>query len=716
MSMSHPELPKAHRAAMPDLQDEAALASWLVENTGVNIFLTGRAGTGKTTFLRRLAETSAKRMVITAPTGIAAINAGGVTLHSFFQLDFNAMPGASVSRRFDRFSKAKRDIIRSLDLLVIDEISMVRADLLDRVDGVLRRHRDPLRPFGGVQLLMIGDLHQLPPVVTENEAAALSERYASPYFFESHALREAGFKTVCLTHIYRQTDSAFITLLNKIRVNAVDSVDLERLNRCVGRRFEEGRSYVRLMTHNHQARAINVQMLSMLPGPEFSFSASIEGKFPESACPGEPVLSLRKGAQVMFIKNDLQRHEYYNGLLAEVTHVDAERIVVRTVEGKEMQVRMEEWVNNTFRLDDEDGEIKEVREGAFRQYPLRLAWAITIHKSQGLTFDRAVIDAASAFAHGQTYVALSRCRSLEGLSLERPLTAAAVITDPVVCAFMEREEKASLTPDMLAGMHNSFRAGVLSDLFGFRNIGMLLEDMRRIILTRLPQEYAALGVEWAQTVDRFRTNVTDVAERFSGRFAAMAADPDSEAVRERIASGAVYFASELQYVADMMRRTPCQVDNRDVSARLTSLGEDIWRVITVRRGLLECFASEPLNPETYYRKKSALENNADRPARTTKKRGASPAKEKSPKKEKKQPAEVLNPSLYEDLTAWRRRKAAELKLPAYRVFYNAAAVSISNAVPLDVESLAMLPAVSASTASQFGSEILKVIEEWKKKR
>lgn len=589
-------------------QTEAELARFIVDRTGTNLFLTGRAGTGKTTFLKNLTDNSRKRMVVVAPTGIAAVNAGGVTIHSFFQLDFNRAPEEFSRKRFVRFSKEKLNVLRSMDVLVIDEISMVRADLLDRVDEVLRRHRNPRRPFGGVQLLMIGDLHQLPPVVTDSEAQSVMDRYSSPYFFESRALREAGFRTVELNKVYRQNDEHFITLLNAIRANRAGADILSALNARVGRSFAPGERFVRLVTHNRQARSINESELTKLPGEMFRFDAKVEGKFPESSYPVEESLLLKKGAQVMFIKNDLQDHAYYNGLLAEVTELSESAIVVRTTDGKAIKVREEEWVNNSYALDEEKGEILEVREGAFRQFPLRLAWAITIHKSQGLTFDRAVIDAAGAFAHGQTYVALSRCRTLGGLSLDRPLSPSAIITDRTVEAFMEAQTANPVLPSELHSLRESYNLSLLNDLFDFTDIELLLGDMSRTV-SKLPQQYSELAGEYTKTESDFRRDVSEVARKFRNMLPGLlsaSATCSNQDPKERVASGSKYFAGQLREVSGLISRTPDDVTNKELKKRLKSILDQLKTAVKVKRGLLEKFSDEEFTAETYIRLKSDL--------------------------------------------------------------------------------------------------------------
>lgn len=497
---------------------ELALAWQFIENTGTHLFLTGKAGTGKTTFLRRLKQESPKRMVVLTPTGIAAINAGGVTIHSFFQIPFAPyVPESSFSTnatyRF-RFGKEKINIIRSMDLLVIDEISMVRADLLDAVDEMLRRYRDHHKPFGGVQLLMIGDLQQLAPVVKEEEWQMLKKYYDTPYFFSSLALKQTEYCTIELKTVYRQNDGVFLDLLNRIRENHCDSQVLEALNRrCLPDfqpRKEEG--YIRLVTHNYQAQRINNYELEQLPGRSYAFRATIDGKFPEYSYPTDEVLELKKGAQVMFVKNDSSgEHRYYNGMIGEVTAVSASSIEVRAKDsGEDFLLQEEEWANAKYVLDEESKEIVEDIEGTFRQFPLKLAWAITIHKSQGLTFERAIIDASSSFAHGQTYVALSRCKTLEGLVLSAPLSARAVISDREVDRFTETARRNEPDEQRFHSLQRAYFHELLTGLFDFQPLEQVLQHYVRLIDEHLYKLYPNQLTAYKEEMERFREKVINL--------------------------------------------------------------------------------------------------------------------------------------------------------------------------------------------------------------
>lgn len=432
------------------------LASALVNNSDRHVFLTGKAGTGKTTFLKHIQETTFKKSAVVAPTGVAAINAGGVTMHSFFQLPFGpyvpvqagwnsqASDSGSLFKQI-RFNKAKRDLLNELELLIIDEVSMVRADMLDAVDAICRHFRKrPDLPFGGLQVLYIGDLFQLPPVVNDEEwKNILSLHYKSPFFFDAQVLRDAPPLVVELKKIYRQDEEAFIHILNQIRNNQVNEADLDRLHEHFDRSFEPayGDTYITLTTHNNKADQINQQQLQRLRGDLEQFQAEVEGEFGEKSFPADKNLQLKIGAQVMFLKNDKgDRRRFYNGKLATVNRIEPDAIYVSTGdEPDDIKVERETWTNIRYNYDRMADKVEEEQLGSFKQFPLRLAWAITIHKSQGLTFEKAIIDAGSSFAAGQVYVALSRLTSMKGLVLFSRIHPNAIHTDERVLAFVNKE-------------------------------------------------------------------------------------------------------------------------------------------------------------------------------------------------------------------------------------------------------------------------------------
>lgn len=418
---------------------ELDVARFIVEKTDMSLFLTGKAGTGKTTFLREVVRYTKKKCIVLAPTGIAAVNAGAMTIHSFFQFGLGPFVQVVIEPKSDfRINKSKLELIRHLQLLIIDEVSMVRADLMDHIDVELRRIRRNSKPFGGVQLLMIGDLQQLPPIAHGGEDELLRQYYKTLYFFSSAALKSMKYSCIELKNVYRQTDGHFIDILNHARNCTLTSQDISDLNARYIPGFspkpEDG--YIRLMTHNRQVDYVNAAEMEKLDSKPYTFVAAVTGTFPEESYPTANSLTLKKGAQVMFIKNDPERR-FINGTLGEVKSIDKNSIAVRLAEsGKIIDVEPVEWQNIRYQFDEESKEISSKQIGRFKQYPLKAAWAITVHKSQGLTFDKAIIDVHAAFSPGQAYVALSRCRTLDGLVLSSPVSASVFMRDNAVDAYM----------------------------------------------------------------------------------------------------------------------------------------------------------------------------------------------------------------------------------------------------------------------------------------
>ena len=699
------------------------LARSLMEETGVNLFLTGKAGTGKTTFLRDFRERTSKRVVVVAPTGIAAINAGGVTIHSFFQLSFSPyVPGMSISgdrKRYDRFSREKLRVIRSMDVLVIDEISMVRADLLDAIDAVLRRHRDPTRCFGGVQLLMIGDLQQLAPVVKDEEAELLKQYYPSNYFFDSHALRQAGYETVELEKVYRQKDSEFLELLNRIRTNSADAGVLNRLNRRYIPGFNPAAEagYIRLTTHNRLAHAINERELDRLSTPAVTFEAKVSGDFPESSYPAERLLTLKEGAQVMFIKNDTTAHRYYNGMIGKVIAINDTGIDVRPVEGGNIiEVGTEEWENNRYTVDPESQAITEEVTGTFSQYPLRLAWAITIHKSQGLTFDRAIIDTAAAFAHGQTYVALSRCRSLEGLVLERPLAVSSIISDVTVSDFVA--DCAGHTPDAarMAQLRQIYTMSLLSELFGMRRLRMAFDGMHRVLKEAMQNTYPQLVTEWDRIARRLAGEIDTVSRRFLDQCQnILCSDVEGcmEFLATRVSAASGYFVKIIDEMATLIGRTPVNPDNRDMRNRLIQRRDELYEIVSVKQLLLEAFSGKTFTASEFLRLKAraVLDIEGGKTVRTTSKPGVKAVVTRR-EPEEIIPDEVKNRELFRELSAWRRAKINETGLTASRILSTADLVRLANNPPGNVRALSVMKGFGGRKTELYGSELASITRRY----
>ena len=715
----------------PELQ----LAWQFFENTGTHLFLTGKAGTGKTTFLRRLREHTPKRMVVLAPTGIAAINAGGVTIHSFFQLSFAPfVPDTTLNsaQMHYRFNKEKRNIIRSMDLLVIDEISMVRADLLDAVDATLRRYRDREKPFGGVQLLMIGDLQQLAPVVKDSEWELLRRYYETPYFFASHALRETVYMTIELEKVYRQSDTYFLSLLNKIRENKADDEVLNALNKRYQRGFQPSKEegYIRLTTHNNQAQQVNDRELASLPGKAYSFRAEVKDEFPEYSYPADEVLTVKEGAQIMFLKNDVSSEKrYYNGMIGEVVTVNETGMFVRGKDSEhEFQLLQEEWGNYKYVLNEETKEITEEIAGVFRQYPIRLAWAITIHKSQGLTFERAIIDARNSFAHGQTYVALSRCKTLEGMVLESPLRREAIISDSVVDNFTKGVEQNKPGSKQLNDMQKAYFFDLLSDLFNFyaieqaykRLLRMMDEDLYRLFPKQLA-DYKALE-------PHIKERIVEVAHRFRNQYTRLINESEDYAgnqeLQERIRSGAGYFRRELKPVRALFDKTNMPLDNRELrkqlNERLQTLDDALW----IKESLLGIICTSSFTVSDYLKQKakvmlslegdsstSASSSKAPRERKERKERAAST---RSGKVKVDVPTDIMHPELYRTLAEWRMEKTREANVPAYVIMQQKALMGIVNLLPDTPQALEAVPYFGAKGVEKYGLEILGIVRKYMK--
>ena len=597
---------------MPENQNNELSYAWdFVEHTGRSIFLTGKAGTGKTTFLKTVVERSSKRSIVVAPTGVAAINAGGMTIHSFFQLPFSPfVPGAKIESRFD-FGKEKRKIISSLDLLIIDEISMVRSDLLDAIDSVLRRFRNRYKPFGGVQLLMIGDLQQLTPVVTPEDERMLKPYYDTPYFFGSKALAQIDYVTIQLEKVYRQQDDIFLNLLNHIREGQTSTEDLTLLNSRFKPVFlpkpEEG--YIRLTTHNQLANNYNESELQKLPGRSYTYRAKIDGTFPEYSYPTAETLTLKVGAQVMFVKNDPSgQHRYYNGRIGHVTLAEDNRLEVYCPgDANAIEVEPLEWENARYTLNDETREIETEVLGKFSQLPLRLAWAITIHKSQGLTFERAIIDASLSFAPGQVYVALSRCKTLEGMVLASKIPPQAIINDERVDDYISHQEEEALRSiEQLPILKDEYYRHLLMELFDFKDILYREEYLGRLIIEFFYRSHTNIAELHKQALQDYKQQVIAIADKWLTMIQQMTiADLREEEFLERVKRSAAYFEQTLDKVLSKPLSLVLDIKSQNKLAmkRLTENYGELRQAWLSRRYLLQQLSQQTFTIATYLRQK-----------------------------------------------------------------------------------------------------------------
>lgn len=672
-----------------------------VQKTNSHIFLTGNAGTGKTTFLRNLQSVTDKRFVVVAPTGVAAINAGGVTIHSFFQLPFGPqLPDVPLEHGKHKLNATKLKIIRSLDLLVIDEISMVRADLLDAIDMVLRSTRRNSQPFGGVQLLMIGDVHQLAPVAKPDEWELLQPFYDSVYFFSSLVWKSTSFICVELQTVYRQHDLNFVGLLNSFRDGHPNKESIDKINERFNPTFnpddEEG--YITLTTHNFQADEINKTKLEALDTEDVEFEAAVEGTFPESIFPTEKNLILKIGEQVMFIKNDpSSEKQFYNGKVGRIVAIDDDSVAVDCGD-RQIAVGPLRWDNNEYSINPDTKEIEEKQIGSFTQIPLRPAWAITIHKSQGLTFGKVIIDANLAFAHGQVYVALSRCTSFEGLVLRSKISESGMRTDGSVDDFLNNLPNIQPSTDKLNSLSAEFEHQLLNEMFDFAQIRRQVERLSKIV----SDNSSLFPTDTLTAINDTRTklnNLADVWLRFRNQlerfYSAGLTASNSRQLQERISKGSAYFLESADSVLQL-KELELKTDNKEINSSIKDALIDILSLWMVKRALLD-LCKGGFNMEKYLHERNIKSVEAEEKIP----RQLSVAERKTVTKE--------GADLYDKLKRWRNDKAAELGCEASKIISLKLLVEISDLKPTSLKQLRKMKGFGKIKEAKFGQAILDIV-------
>ena len=682
------------------------IAEEFIQHTDCSVFITGKAGSGKTTLLRHIKEGALKQTAIVAPTGVAAINAEGTTIHSLFQLPFSPFIPTNEGRHHlianQQMSAVRRKLLRELELLIIDEISMVRADLLDAVDTILRHYRFRFNePFGGVQVVYIGDMYQLPPVCVGEEWELLRQYYKSPYFFHSQAVIEQPPIYIELDKIFRQTNLQFINLLNEVRNNQLspDTLQLLNMRYKAGFRATKGDGYITLTTHNASADAINNDEISKIDAPYFNFTARVKDEFPEKCYPTDLELQLKEGAKVMFIANDMsQPRRYYNGKIGTITDLTDDEIWV-TCDGETdpILVAHEVWENKSYTLNHEGNKIEEKLLGSFTQYPLRLAWAITIHKSQGLTFDRVVIDAGAAFASGQVYVALSRCRSLDGIILTSPINPHSLTVDPNIVQYGENRLPNTELEAQVEIFKQQYSVLLLLRLFSMEE----LMSQTTAFYNYISKIIADFNEETNPFVESLKTQVSNlysVALRFQSQLRGFDHKNETARIQERVRAASGYYVEQLTDIIALIESSPATTESKteaqDYTERLKTIFETTYRL----KGIITAVADDMSVTNIFATKQSIV---------TPKFHVKAYVADKEVKLLK-----TDHPVLYSRLAYWRNHFCKEHDLPVYTVFSNATLVELSNKLPYNANQLIKIKGFGNVKVSKYGNIVLEIISQY----
>ncbi len=707
---------------MPILQTDTnnkqfQLAADYIIQTNKSLFLTGKAGTGKTTFLKYIKEKSTKNTAIVAPTGVAAINAGGVTIHSFFQLPLSpfipeqkqmntsveTMNKHSLLGRI-RFNTEKRNLLHQLELLIIDEISMVRCDTLDAIDVVLRSFRNRhSEPFGGVQLLFIGDMFQLPPVVPNEEWNILSQVYSNPFFFSSKVMQQLGYVYIELNKIYRQSDDVFIKILNQVRNNDLDEEGTALLHSRYNPAFtadkEDG--YIILTTHNYKADAINVAEMNKLNTKSFISKAVVDGEFYERSYPAEENLQLKIDAQVMFIKNDTDKAKrFFNGKIGTVNKIENDKVfIVCKNEAAVIEVKKETWKNVRYNLNKQTQQIEEEEIGSFTQFPLRLAWAITIHKSQGLTFEKAIIDAGASFAPGQVYVALSRCTCLQGIVLLSRIYAAGLLSDERILQFVKANKNSLLYDDITPDKHN-YQKQLLLSFFNFKDIHILLYELIKI-LEEHASSFNQQAIPWLQSTEVKLQAIVTTAQKFEPALILLLEEKtlpeENSALQKRLQGASGYFVSHLQILINNLKQSPAITDSRQYAIAYNEALKEFYTALSQKLNVFSGM-KDGFNVDVYYNYKKQFQ---PQPFAVNAYAGATYKKTDSP-----------HPALHKELRQLRDDISNKNNLPIYLVAGSATLDEMACYLPQTIEELLLISGFGKAKAERFGKQFLEIIIDY----
>jgi hypothetical protein len=686
-----------------------------VNQTNQLVFLTGKAGTGKTTLLKYIRENTLKQMAVVAPTGVAAINAGGSTIHSFFQFPFSPFLPATTEQQQQDFSKThlptlkynsqRLSIFRKLELLVIDEISMVRADLLDQIDATLRHTRKKWHlPFGGVQVMLIGDMHQLPPVVQQEEWKILGEVYASPYFFDSLVIRNNKPVYIELEKIYRQKEAAFIDILNKVRSNSLTQADFDLLNQHYQPHLTKEfiQANITLTTHNRKADEINSDLLNALEGKTFKFKCKVEGVFNEKNYPAEEELILKNGARVMFLKNNAEKN-YYNGKIGIVTFITDDKIKVTCEEDKsEIEVIRESWTNVTYTINRQTKGLDEDVLGTFTQFPLRLAWAITIHKSQGLSFDKVIIDAAHSFSAGQVYVALSRCRGLSGLTLSSKINKESLFNDQHILTFSSSKQDSQEVSSIFNSSKLLYVQSLLMNLFDFSEILQSRTELAGLVQMHQAKIHQN-GINWCGALYNKLDNLHQVAFKFKSQLHSLievSTNPEMDTnLQTRVRQAAHYFHNETDKILIEFKNIPAFTESKIVADDLNAELQKLFHELVLKNKLIfNCLHGFELTSFLNARLKgadSSTKINIYENAKNT-----------------KVMSDVIHPALYKQLLLLRDEICNEELKPIFLIAGNKTLKELTEYLPTQPEHLLKISGFGEAKVNAYGDRFLDVIKEY----